>query len=193
MPYVWILLLRNASRHREMGLMEGQHAKPVAPLGIPGASNPLPGWSRLRPEQASSPDERKKTPIRSGRRRLLSMKTHCSAANQLLEELDAELAASAAAAGTTLAFSAAERQLISLAADALDRRAQLAAVYDKTDDIKEQVKLSREIRLQDMCVQRLISKVSTAAPRRETLTSVKARNAVNTRWQRERDRNAGTP
>ena len=161
------------------------------PATLPGA--PWVGAFRAhRPKQPGSPDERKKLGFATGRCRLYSMKTRSSAARQLLEELDAELAASAAAAGTTLAFSAAERQLISLAADALDRRAQLAAVHDKTDDIKEQIKLSREIRLSDMAVQRLLSKISTAAPRRETLTSVKARNAVNVRWQRERDRNAGT-
>ena len=104
--------------------------------------------------------------------------------------MDAELSASAAAAGRSLGWSASERTILSLAADALDRRAQLAAAYHIADDIKEQVKLSREIRLQDMAVQRLLSKVSTAAPREETLTSVKARNAINTRWARERARNA---
>ena len=106
------------------------------------------------------------------------------AGQRLIAELDAELAASAARAGRRHSFSTAERHTIALAADALDRRAHLAAAYDATGDTKERIKLAREIRLTDMAVQRLLLKISTEAPKVETLVSVKARKAANARWHK---------
>ena len=104
-----------------------------------------------------------------------------------LEELDAELSTNGAAAGRELSFSAAERQLIAMAADALDRRVELAAEYDQIEDVADRIKLSREIRLQETAVQRFLSKVSTAAPREDSLRTIKARAAVNARWNRGND------
>jgi hypothetical protein len=101
---------------------------------------------------------------------------------RLIDELDAELAASAAQAGRTLSWSAAERQIIAMAADATDRRQDLAADYVKAGDVKD--KISRELRLMENAVARLLSKISTAAPAPETLRSVKARRAANARWHR---------
>ena len=49
-------------------------------------------------------------------------------------------------------------------------------------DVKDKIKVSREIRLQEMATTRLLSKVSTAVPAPESLRSIKARNAVNKRW-----------
>jgi hypothetical protein len=69
-----------------------------------------------------------------------------------------------------------------MAADAVDRRVDLAAAHADAGDVKDRIKLSRELRLQEMAVQRLLSKVSTAAPVPESLRSVKARRAVNRRW-----------
>lgn len=103
---------------------------------------------------------------------------------RLIDELDAELAASAAAAGRTLSWSAAERQIIGMAADATDRRADLAAAYTKADDVKDRIKIGRELRLMENATARLLAKISTAAPKAETLTSVKARRAANARWHR---------
>ena len=115
------------------------------------------------------------------------MKKHSIEAQRLLGELDAELAANGAAAGRSLGWSASERQIISMAADAIDRGVELAAAYAEAVDVKDKIvkdkiKVSREIRLQEMATTRLLSKVSTAVPAPESLRSIKARNAVNKRW-----------
>ena len=104
------------------------------------------------------------------------MKKHSIEAQRLLDELDAELAANGAAAGRSLGWSASERQIISMAA------VELAAAYAEAVDVKDKIKVSREIRLQEMATTRLLSKVSTAVPAPESLRSIKARNAVNKRW-----------
>ena len=109
------------------------------------------------------------------------MKKHSIEAPRLLDELDAELAANGAAAGRSLGWSASERQIISMAADAIDRGVELAAAYAEAVDVKDKIKVSREIR-QEMATTRLLSKVSTAVPAPESLRSIKARNAVNKRW-----------
>ena len=66
-------------------------------------------------------------------------------AQQLVDELDAELAAAGAAAGRLPGWSAAERVIIAMAADSIYRRVQLAAAYAQADDVKDRVRLSREI------------------------------------------------
>ena len=110
------------------------------------------------------------------------MKKHSIEAQRLLDELDAELDANGAAAGRSLGWSASERQIISMAADAIDRGVELAAAYAEAVDVEDKIKVSREIRLQEMATTRLLSKVSTAVPAPESLRSIKARNAVNKRW-----------
>ena len=66
-----------------------------------------------------------------------------------------------------------------------DRRADLAAAYTKADDVKDRIKIGRELRRMENATARLLAKiVSTAAPKAETLTSVKARRAANARWHR---------
>jgi hypothetical protein len=69
-----------------------------------------------------------------------------------------------------------------MAADAIDRGAELAAAYAEAVDVKDKIKVSTKIRLQEMATTRLLSKVSTAVPAPESLRSIKARNAVNKRW-----------
>ena len=123
-----------------------------------------------------------KSPIGSGRRRLVAMKKHSIEAQRLLDEPDAELAANGAAAGRSPGWSASERQIISMAADAIDRGVELAAAYAEAVDVKDKIKVSTKIRLQEMATTRLLSKVSTAVPAPESLRSIKARNAVNKRW-----------
>lgn len=112
------------------------------------------------------------------------MKKRSSEAQRLIDELDAELAASAAQTGRTLSWSAAERAIIAMAADATDRRQDLAAVYEKAGDVKDKIKIGRELRLMENATARLLAKISTAAPAPETLRSVKARAAANARWHR---------
>jgi hypothetical protein len=104
------------------------------------------------------------------------------AGQRLIDELDVELAASAASAGRTLSWSAAERAIIAMAADATDRRLDLAAAYESAGDVKDKIKIGRELRLMDNATARLLAKISTAAPAPESLRSVKARRAANTRW-----------
>jgi len=59
---------------------------------------------------------------------------------------------------------------------------ELAAAYAEAVDVKDKIKVPREIRLQETATTRLLSKVSTAVPAPESLRSIKARNAVNKRW-----------
>ena len=59
---------------------------------------------------------------------------------------------------------------------------ELAAAYAEAVDVKDKIKVSTKIRLQEMATTRLLSKVSTAVPAPESLRSIKARNAVNKRW-----------
>ena len=83
------------------------------------------------------------------------MKKHSIEAQRLLDELDAELAANGAAAGRSLGWSASERQIISMAADAIDRGVELAAAYAEAVDVKDKIKVSREIRLQEMWLSKM--------------------------------------
>src|ERR1700687_3258442 len=62
-----------------------------------------------------------------------------------------------------------------------DRGVELAAAYAEAVDVKDKIKVSREIRPQEMATTRLLSKVSTAVPAPESFGSIKARNAVNKR------------
>ena len=64
-----------------------------------------------------------------------------------------------------------------------------SAVAEKVDP-KLLVKLSAELRLLDKQVAALLKDIETDAPAKESLTSIKARRAVNVRWDNERARNA---
>lgn len=110
------------------------------------------------------------------------MSKRTSEAQRLLDELDTELAANATRAGTTLSWSASERQIMAMIADSVDRRVELAAAYDQAEEVKDRIKISREVRLQEMATMRLLGKISTAAPAPESLGSIKARRAANARW-----------
>jgi hypothetical protein len=110
---------------------------------------------------------------------------HTTEGQRLIDELDAELTASARRAGRSLHWSATERHVIAMAADATDRRVQLAAAYTGAGDVKEQIRLSRELRLQEAATARLLGKISTDAPAPECLRTVKARKAARARWDRD--------
>jgi hypothetical protein len=111
------------------------------------------------------------------------MKHRSSDAQRVLDEFDAELAAAAASAGRSLGWSAAERATLSMIADSIDRRVELAAAYNDTGgDVKEKIKLSREIRLQEGATARLLKLISTDVPQPESLVSIKNRRAANARW-----------
>jgi len=68
-------------------------------------------------------------------------------ARKVLRELDSELAAASERTGTNLVWTAADRELLSLIGDSIDRHADLAAHYANADEVKVRVKLSAEMRL----------------------------------------------
>jgi hypothetical protein len=112
------------------------------------------------------------------------MKDRSSEARKVLRELDAELAAASAGVGTNLVWTAADRQLLSLIGDSIDRHVDLAAHYAAADDVKSRVKLSAEMRLLEGSLARLLRQVHTDIPKNESQTTLKARRAARARWDR---------
>ena len=53
------------------------------------------------------------------------------------------------------------------------------------DDVKNRVRLSTEIRQCDGLVSRLLARISTDIPERESKRTVAARRAVRARWDRD--------
>jgi hypothetical protein len=115
------------------------------------------------------------------------MPQHCPDAQRFLDEMTAELHRN----GADLAFTAAERQLLSQVAerqllsqvaDAMDRRHELAALYSAAEGTTLKVKLAGEIRLTDGAIERMLRRVSTSVPAPESQRTIKARAAANTRW-----------
>jgi hypothetical protein len=109
---------------------------------------------------------------------------HTPEAQRLLDELDAELARSSECAGTTLTWTASEREHLAMIADTVDRRVHLQRRHDVCDptDAKNLVRLSTEIRLCDGLVSRLLKEVHTDTPQPESLRTIKARRAAMRRW-----------
>jgi hypothetical protein len=60
----------------------------------------------------------------------------------------------------------------------------LDAAYAGASEPKVKAKLAVEIRLQDAALARLLKQVKTGVPQPESLTTLKARRAVNIRWER---------
>lgn len=121
------------------------------------------------------------------------MKDRSSEAQKVLRELDAELAAASQSAGTTLVWTAADHELLSLIADSIDRHTDRAALYDKADDVKSRVRLSAEMRLFEGSLARLLKQVHTAIPAPESQTTIKARRAARARWDRRDATGRTTP
>lgn len=107
----------------------------------------------------------------------------------LLDALDAELARSGERSGTTLTWTAAEREHLDMIAECIDRKVHLQGRYDNCDptDHKNLVRLSTEMRLLDTTVSRLLKNVSTdesvAAPMSQR--SRRAQHAALARWARD--------
>lgn len=119
------------------------------------------------------------------------MTTHTAAARRVLDGLDADLQHAAAQTGQQLSWTAAEQETRRMLATTIDRRTDVARRYAANrDDPKLAVKLSAELRMLDSTVARLLKAVTVAVPQPESLTTIKARRAVNVRWARERARNA---
>ncbi|MBZ4558583.1 hypothetical protein GBO17_14225 [Mycobacterium avium subsp. hominissuis] len=105
----------------------------------------------------------------------------------LLAALDTELAENSEDRGLTgddaLAWSAAERVVLDMVADAVDRKVDLFACYLASDDDKVKVKLSTEVRLLENSIAKLLKSVSTDLPEPQSKTSRKASAAARSRWR----------
>lgn len=105
----------------------------------------------------------------------------------LLASLDDELKENSEDRGLigddALAWSASERLVLDMVADAIDRKVDLYARYLASDDDKVRVKLSTEIRLLESSVAKLLKSVSTDLPEPQSKTSRKASAAANARWR----------
>jgi hypothetical protein len=109
-------------------------------------------------------------------------------ARKVLQELDTDLAASSARAGTSLVWTAADRAILDAIAANIDRRVDLARDYESSTEAKVRVKLSAELRLLEGALARLLRQVQTDVPAPESQTTIKARRAANA--HRESERNA---
>lgn len=115
------------------------------------------------------------------------MDAKSSEAQALLAALDVELAASAKRSGRDLVWSAAERDVLAMIGAAVDRRVELSATYQRSrTPMAMKIKLATEIRLTEQAIARLYRQVSTEPFLPMSGTSLKARRAANSRWDRER-------
>lgn len=113
-----------------------------------------------------------------------------AAAVKMIKALNDELADAGKRQGAALSWTVAEREALDILASTIDRRVRVAAMCAQSDDAKVVVKLSVELRQLDNTVVKILKTVNTEPPAAPTLTSIKARRAINTRWDRERARNA---
>ena len=81
-------------------------------------------------------------------------------AQKVLDELDAELAASSKRLGRSLSWTASEHEHRQMIGSTIDRRVRLAKLYAATDpdNVKDLTRLSCEIRQCDALVSRLLSR-----------------------------------
>lgn len=108
-------------------------------------------------------------------------------ARRVLAALDAELASEAKRTGRDLVWTATDKELLALIADTIDRRVDLAVLYEATPDICPRVKLSAELRLLEGSLARLLKQVNIempSSPAREPshVVSARASRAAKARW-----------
>ena len=118
------------------------------------------------------------------------MARHSAAAKRLLSALDNEPAETGLHRGQQLSWTTKESEMREILAKTVDRRARVEKLCAAATDGKLIVKLSTELRQLDNTVTKLLKEIRTDVPEPESLTTIKARRAVNTRWQRERERDA---
>jgi hypothetical protein len=116
---------------------------------------------------------------------------HCAAAMELLARLDADLAANAKRRGIDMFWETGDIEARKILADTMDRREKVQQLWGEATDPKRVVPLSNELRQLDSAVQRLLASIKTDIAEPESLTTIKARRAASTRWDKERARNAG--
>ncbi|MDX1883044.1 hypothetical protein [Mycolicibacterium sp. 120270] len=124
---------------------------------------------------------------RHGVRHVRNADDRSEQATAVLQALDAELALSAKRRGVPLHWSAAERTVMAMMADAIDRKVELQHRWQSADDDAARVKLSGEVRLLEQEVARLLKQVTPDVPAPSSLKSTKARDAVNVRWRQHAD------
>jgi hypothetical protein len=106
----------------------------------------------------------------------------------VLREWDSELAAVSERAGRSLVWTTADKAILELVADAIDRKVDLAVLYEATPDISPRVKLSAELRLLEGSLARLLRMVRTDVPdvhhKQEPsyVRSARASRAAEARW-----------
>lgn len=110
---------------------------------------------------------------------------HCAEARRVRRELDQQLAATAAASGRDLVWTAQDRVVLGLIQTAIDRKHDLTADYAGATEAKTRVKISAELRLLEAAVARLVKQVHTDIPAPMSRRSQKAQAAARVRWGKE--------
>ena len=105
-------------------------------------------------------------------------------ARKVLRELDKQLADAAAREGLKLVWSAQERAVLDLLASTLDRKAEFSQLYRDAEDPKLKLALGAELHLLEQSAARQLRTLKTDAPAVESPTTVNARRAARTRWDR---------
>jgi hypothetical protein len=83
---------------------------------------------------------------------------------KVLQELDVELAQASEHAGRSLVCTAADRELLTLIADTINRKVDFMVLYEETQDITPRTRLSAEIRLLVGSLARLLRQVHFDVP-----------------------------
>jgi hypothetical protein len=107
---------------------------------------------------------------------------HCAEARRVRRELDNELAETGVRSGRSLVWTAADREVLTLIASAIDRKCDLQRDYSAAEDAKTHVKIGAELRLIEVAVARLLKQVHTDTPAPESQQTIQARAAVMRRW-----------
>lgn len=115
------------------------------------------------------------------------MARHTAAAKRLLSALDSELAEAGLRQGQELFWTTKEVEMREILARTVDRRVRIERLCAQSNDPKVIAKLSVEIRQLDGMTTKLLKEIKTDIPAAPSLTSIKARRAANTRWERERN------
>lgn len=132
----------------------------------------------LRPESpGESPPESPGAPSTSGQ-------VSGSESTRIVAALNAELAAASKASGKDLVWSTAEADVIAMIAARVDRRTELTAAWEATDNVNVRLKIASELRLTEEAIARLYRQVSTEVPQTMSSVARKAQHAANSRWRR---------
>jgi hypothetical protein len=107
---------------------------------------------------------------------------HCAETRRVRRELDKELVETGARSGRSLLWTAADREVLTLIASAIDRKCDLQRDYSAAKDPKTRVKISAELRLIETAVARLLKQVHTDTSAPESQRTIQARAAVMRRW-----------